>query len=47
MSRRLRVVRWIVLGIGAVLMIYGLLDGGFADVLHKAMLICYECMGIG
>lgn len=47
MKRRLLAARWIVLGIGAVLTFFGLLDGGFADVLHKAMLICYECMGIG
>lgn len=47
MNLRLLAVRRIVLGIGAVLTIWGLLDGGFADVLHKAMLICYECMGIG
>lgn len=47
MKRRLHIARWIVLGIGTVLTIWGLLDGGFADVLHKAMLICYECIGIG
>lgn len=47
MTRRPVVARWIVPGIGAAVTIPGLLDGGFADVLHKAMLIRCECMGIG
>lgn len=47
MSRGRIAARWIVLIIGAVFTLWGLIDGGFADVLHKAMLICYECMGIG
>ena len=27
--------------------VYGLLAGGFAEVLNKARMICYECIGIG
>jgi hypothetical protein len=27
--------------------VLGLSDGGFADVLEKARVICYECIGIG
>ena len=25
----------------------GILHGGFSDVMNKASLICYECIGIG
>ena len=25
----------------------GYINGGMKDVLHKAILICYECIGIG
>lgn len=47
MSRRWRLARWAALAAGAGLLAWGLIDGGFEDVLHKAMFICYECMGIG
>ncbi|MCR5118473.1 MAG: thioredoxin [Lachnospiraceae bacterium] len=29
------------------MMIIGLHEGGFSDVLNKAVRICYECIGIG
>ena len=29
------------------LLIYGAVHGGMEDVLRKAMMICYECIGIG
>ncbi|MBR2590076.1 MAG: hypothetical protein IKE65_04060 [Clostridia bacterium] len=28
-------------------LVFGLFDGGFADVLQKARMICFECIGIG
>ncbi len=38
----------ILLGLAAaVLIVVGLHEGGFSDVLNKAVRICYECIGIG
>ena len=37
----------ILLTFGVIMLIAGILDGGFQDVLSKAIRICYECMGIG
>lgn len=47
MSRRAHVVRMTLLVLAILLVAAGLADGGYRDVLNKAMLICYECMGIG
>ena len=33
--------------IAVCLIAAGILDGGFADVLGKARMICFECIGIG
>jgi hypothetical protein len=39
---------WLIILIVAImLMTIGIFQGGFADVLRKATLICYECIGIG
>ena len=37
----------IILAIGLVFVVIGIAQGGFVDVLRKAALICYECIGIG
>ena len=29
------------------LIVFGLIDEGFFDVLNKAKMICFECIGIG
>lgn len=47
MTRGLRLARMLVLAASLALLIFGLMDGGYRDVLNKAMLLCYECMGIG
>ncbi|MCR5213287.1 MAG: hypothetical protein K6E10_02655 [Eubacterium sp.] len=39
--------RAIIFLLGAGLLIVGLVDGGFRDVMAKAIRICYECIGIG
>ena len=32
----------------AILLIgLGLMDGGYQDVMNKAVFLCYECIGIG
>lgn len=43
----LQFVRGAVLSLALVLMIYGFLAGGTADVLTKAINICTECVGLG
>ena len=41
-------VLWAVLAvIGVLLVVLGILNGGAADVLAKAVKICSECIGIG
>lgn len=39
--------RWVILGAAVVILIYGFLAGGTADVLTKAVNICTECVGLG
>lgn len=40
-------LKWAVLGIAAVILLYGFFAGGTADVLTKAINICTECVGLG
>ena len=40
-------VRWVVLGLALLLLVYGFCTGGTADVLTKAINICTECVGLG
>lgn len=48
MKKSKRIPWWlIVLGIGAILIVLGILQGDFGETLRKAALICYECIGIG
>ena len=41
------VLRWVLLGISAVILLYGYFSGGTLDVLTKAINICTECVGLG
>lgn len=41
------VVRWSLLGLAVVMVLYGALAGGWEDVLLKAVAICAECIGLG
>ena len=41
------IIRGILLLVGAAFLAAGLLQGGFSDVMKKAVMICYECIGIG
>lgn len=36
-----------ILIVAIVLIMIGLGQGGFVDVMNKAIRICYECIGIG
>ena len=42
-----KIIRIFVFMAAVGLIIAGLLDNGFADVMNKATRICYECIGIG
>ncbi len=44
---RVTITRYAILIAGAVLLIYGFVTGGTADVLTKAVNICTECIGLG
>ena len=33
--------------IAVALIVAGIADDGFSDVMNKARMICYECIGIG
>ncbi|MPM95794.1 hypothetical protein SDC9_142949 [bioreactor metagenome] len=35
------------IALGIVLVVAGILNGGFNDTLNKAIRICLECIGIG
>ena len=43
----LLVLRWALLAVGIVLLVYGFFAGGTEDVLTKAVNICTECVGLG
>lgn len=40
-------LRWGLLAVGLAFIVVGIYQGGAIDVLHKAALICLECIGIG
>ncbi len=40
-------VQRIIIIAAIILITAGLLDGGYRDVLSKAVMICMECIGIG
>ncbi len=46
-SKRIPVARLCILAAAAACLIYGLVAGGAADVLTKAVNICTECIGLG
>ena len=41
------IVKYALLGISVVLIVLGIINGGMADVLNKAVKICTECIGLG
>lgn len=46
-SDRDRVITAVIFALGAILLVLGLILGGAADVLAKAVNICTECIGLG
>ncbi len=48
MKERTKWILWgVLLALAFFLIVFGLMRGGFQDVMNKATLICLECMGIG
>lgn len=47
MSQKTIIVRWSLLLLGVALLIWGICSGGYLSVFNKAVMLCYECMGIG
>ena len=43
---RKRAIGIVILAAAAVFIIVGLAQGDFLDTLHKAVMICLECIGI-
>ena len=46
-DNRIKIVRFVLLGVACVLIVIGLTQNGFYDVLQKAIRICTECIGLG
>ncbi len=46
-DNKIKIARLILLGVACVLIIIGLTQDGFYDVLQKAIRICTECIGLG
>ncbi len=46
-ERKLNIIKAVILLIGIIVLVYGFLTGGTADVLTKAINICTECIGLG
>lgn len=40
-------ISWVIFAVSAGMMVYGLAQGEAEAVLHKAVRICLECIGIG
>ena len=42
-----KIIRTAVSGVGILLLLGGIFQGGYSDTLQKAVKICMECIGIG
>lgn len=47
MNIKIRKRQILILVIALTFLAIGMTQGGMRDVLHKAIMICYECIGIG
>jgi hypothetical protein len=45
--KKTAILRWSILGLAVVLIVAGLMQDDALAVFRKAILICYECSGIG
>ena len=42
-----RRIKWVLLGLGILLVIWGWLGGEADAMMRKAIYVCLECMGLG
>ncbi len=47
MERSKRIIRITLLLAGFVMLLMGIVTGGYRDVWTKAVMVCMECVGIG
>lgn len=45
--KNVKIIRLVILSTAIVILIFGFITGGYADVLTKAINICTECIGLG
>lgn len=46
-DKKIIILKYVILAVGIIVVIFGAVTGGFADVLTKAVNICTECIGLG
>ena len=46
-DKKSKIIKYVILAIALVFIVYGLFAGGTMDVLTKAVNICTECIGLG
>lgn len=46
-NKSIKLMRAVMLLVGVLLLVYGIYEGDFSDIMNKAIRICYECIGIG
>lgn len=42
-----KIIKSIIFAVAAAFIVVGIARGDYADTLHKAIIICLECIGIG
>ena len=46
-GKNIIIIRAGFISVGIILVVIGIHNGGYADIMNKAIRICYECIGIG
>lgn len=46
-GKNIIIIRAGLIAVGIILSVIGIHNGGYADIMNKAIRICYECIGIG
>ena len=44
---KINIIRIVIFAIAILMMLLGLFNNGYKDVMSKSIRICYECIGIG
>lgn len=46
-EKNIIIIRAGLIAVGIILVVIGIHNGGYTDIMNKAIRICYECIGIG